>query len=137
MPKLFEELELKFCILDTKIDNKIDVVKNVYQIQQGLLNEHFNTNSLKDRYSNELNNLRERLLQPISVNLRLEINHVNESVKTNASFQTNFDLDMTRNLNFNRSIIRSGAACIMRLIMKEFKFGCKFSASQLFKYKRI
>ena len=131
MSKLLEELELKLSLLDIKIENKINFVKNLYQDQQGLLNEHFNTNSLKDRYSNGLNNFRERLLQPISVNLRLEINHVNESVKTNGSFQTNFALD------FNRSIIRSGAACIMRLIMKEFKFGCKFSASQLVKYKRI
>ena len=40
-----------------------------------------------------------------------------------------------RMFNFNRGVIRSPMACICRLIMKEFRFGRKLTASQIIKYE--
>ena len=141
MSNCFEILELKFSGLDTKIANKINFVEMFHDVQQRSINEHYEIKTLTKKHSNEFNNLRESLLQVISTHLRLEIEHVDELVRTNgknAKFKIHLNkLKKTRGLNFNRSIIKSETACIMRLIAKEFKFGSKFSAAQLIKYKHV
>ena len=143
MSHLFEELELKFSTLDAKIENKIIFVNNFHDDQQKSINEHFDIKKLEiiaKKHSNEFNNFRESLLQVISTNLRLEIERVDELLRINGenpNFKISLELEKTKRLHFNRSIIKSETTCIMRLIMNEFKFGSKFSALQLIKYKDI
>ena len=141
MSKLFEELQLKFSVLDTKIEEKKVFVENLCTEQQDLLKEHFDENSLSEKYSTEMNKWRQRLLEEIWSNLKLRMDHIDELVRTNgqnAVVQIYFgELKKTKRINFNRGVIRSGNVCIWRLILKEFKFGCKFSASQLIKYQRF
>ena len=140
MSKAIEELELKFSNLDVKIQNKKTFVEKLFSDQEGLLNERFDEETLSKKYSSEFNNFRQRLLDLISTNLRFDINQVNELVinRKNKNGQiTKCELEKPRNLNFKKSIIRSENICIKKLIMKEFKFGCKFSSSQLNEYKHI
>ena len=140
MSKSIKELQLKFINLESKLEHKKDLVENLYSEQKALLNERFDEKSLFNKYESELNNFRQRLIDLISTNLHLEINQVNELVskRKNSNDQiANCELEKQRNLNFNKSVIRSEEMCIKRLIMKEFKFSCKFSASQLIKYKYI
>ena len=49
MSKLFEELELKFSSLDTKIEEKKVFVQNLFTEQEDLLKEHFNVDTLKKK----------------------------------------------------------------------------------------
>jgi hypothetical protein len=140
MSKTFEELELKFSNLETKIENKKTFVEKIYSDQYVLLNQRFDVDRLLTKHSGEFNNLRQRLLDLIATQLRSEINQVNEFVsdQKNNNFQiAKCELERPRSLDFNKSIIRSVEMCIKRLIIKEFRFGCKFSESQLIKYKNI
>ena len=138
MSKSIEELELKFSILDTKIENKINFVKNLHLDQQGFLNEHFDSNCLTEKYSIGLNNWRQSLLEQIWDNLESEIEHVNELVRIYGyTEKIRIHLETARRLNSHRSVTKSKPACIVKLIVKEFKFRSKFSASQLIKYKRV
>jgi hypothetical protein len=140
MSKLFEELELKFSNLETKIENKKTFVENIFSDQQALLNERYDEESLSQKYSSEFNNSRQRWLDLISTNLRSEINHFNDLLRFNGK-KTNVqtfigELKKTKSLNF-KPCLRSEYFCIRKLALKEFNFSCKFSASQLIKYKHI
>ena len=135
MSKIIKELEIKFSNLESKIENKKKFVEDLYSSQHDLLKQRFDEERLSKKHSNYLNNLRQRLLDLISTHLRLEINHLNELVLNGQTSKSK--LKKTRSLCLNKSIIRSVDACISRLISKEFKFSCKFSASQLIKYKNI
>ena len=142
MTHLFDELQLKFSRLDTKIAEKKVFVENLCTDQQNLLREHFNEDTLKEKYSAQFNSGRQSLLEPFDrVNQRLEMDRIDELVRSNGGNATlKIHLDewkKTRRLNFNRSVIRSEMACNWRLILKEFKFGCKFSASQIIKYEHV
>ena len=143
MSHLFEELEAKFSILDAKIEQKKVFVEKLYTDQQDLLNEHFDENSLSKKYSTGFNDWRQRLLEVIWANLRLEIDHVDEIVKANGESDiiqiilNELQGEETMTLLFICGLIRSEMACIMRLIAKEFKFGCKFKPLQVIKYKNI
>jgi hypothetical protein len=136
MSKIINELELKFSNFEKKIENKINSVQELYANQQCLLNERFNVHSLSRKYTNELKSCRERLLQRNPKMRRkirfLEINEQN----TNAQTDT-YKSERAAVSNLNQTIIRSAHFSIIRLIMREFKFGCQFSASQLIKYKHI
>ena len=140
MSKAIEELELKFSHFNTKIENKVNVIKNIYSEQQSLLNERFDEESLCQKYSGEFNNFRQRLLHLIANNLRSEINRVNEFVinrKNNNRRITKYELEEPRSLNFKR-IFTLKKVCIRKLIMQEFKLGRNLSASiKYIKYKHI
>ena len=144
MADLFDEMEAKFMSLDTKIAAKRVFLEDLCTDQQDLLREHFNEDTLKVKYSAEFNNWRETLLEPISpANQRLEMEmaRINELVQTNgdnASLKIHLgEWKKTRRFNFNRGVIKSAMACVWRLLLKEFKFGCKFSAPQLIKYQHL
>lgn len=115
------------------------MINNIYSEQQDLLNERFDEETLSNKYSNEFNNWRQRLLDLISTNLRLEINQVNEFVfcRKNKNQISKYELEKPRNLHFNKSIIRSEEVCINRLVMNQFRFVSQFSSSQLIAYKHI
>ena len=83
MSKLFEELELKFSSLDTKIEEKKVFVQNLFTEQEDLLKEHFNVDTLKKKYFTELNNWRQSLFEEIWTKVKLGMDHVNELVRTN------------------------------------------------------
>ena len=51
MTHLFDELEAKFRSLDTKIADKKVFVKNLRTDQQNLLREHFNEDTIEQKYS--------------------------------------------------------------------------------------
>ena len=137
MSKIIKELEIKFSFLDSKIENKTKFINKLYTDQQGLLNERFNVERLSKKYSGEFKSCRERLMQH---NQSLEINQLKKfdinRENTNAQTSTH-ESERTRSSNENRRVIRSAQFAIQRLIMREFRFGCKFSASQLIKYKDI
>ena len=123
MSKSMQELELKFSNLDTKIENKIDFVDNLYQEEQRLLNEHFDNDGLLEKYSNKLNDLRiHKLIPQIEANLRLEIDHVNELVRSDGktdNVQIFLDkLEKRKNLKFNQCVIKPASVCTRRLILK-------------------
>ena len=141
MTHLFDDLEAKFRSLDTKIAEKKVFVENLCTDQQDLLREHFDEDTLKKKYSAEFNRWREGLLEMIRANLKSDMDHIDELVQSNGDYASlKIYLDewkKTRRLNFNRGVIRSEMACNWRLIVKEFKFGCKFSASQIIKCKHV
>ena len=57
---LFEELKFTFRNIETGIENKRGFVENFYNDQNSLLNKHFNTEVLLERYSNGLNSHRQK-----------------------------------------------------------------------------
>ena len=134
MTHLFDELEAKFRRLDTKIAEKRVFVEDLCTDQQDLLREHFDEDTLKEKYSAEYNSCRDGLLQafnPDNQGLKMEMDRIDELVRSNgdnASLKIYLDeWKKTRRLNFKRGVIRSEMECNWRLIVKEFKFGCKFS----------
>ena len=74
-------MELKFRSLDTQIQNKIVFVENVCTEHQDLLEEHFDENSLSEKYSIGFNNWRQSLLEVIWADLRLKKEHVNNKIE--------------------------------------------------------
>ena len=105
----------------------------MYTNQIELLNERFNVSNLYDKYSNELNNQRQKLLDQISANMIFELNQINEiKTKNNQDF-----LSELNNSKFKRIVLSLNRIGIRKLIIKEYKFGRMFSASQLVKYKNV
>ena len=72
MSNFFAELELKFFNFETKIEKKIEKVKNVFNDESKLLDEKFSIDHLNEKHSNGLNSCRQELLNKVSFNLRLE-----------------------------------------------------------------
>ena len=141
MNKLFHELELKLSNFETGIENKINYVNNSCNNQLALLKDNFDIQHLTEKYSKELNDERERLLKRLSTTSSLEINRVNEKVKTNGK-NTNAKIlldkiNKTRTLIFKPSSIKSEKACIRKLVIKEYKLGKIFSPARLIRYKQI
>ena len=68
---LFEELDFKFRNIETGIESKRNLVENFFNDQNSLLNKHFNTDDLFERYSNGLNSHSQVLLGQIKTNLNL------------------------------------------------------------------
>ena len=139
---LFEELDFKFRNIDTGIENKRHFVENFYNDQNSLLNKHFNTEVLLERYSNGFNNYRQILLDQKNTTLRLEINHVNDLKNANNNNDDHLlsllnELKDTRNLRFEASKLNSIQVYIRRLIIREFKFRTRITTAQLIKYKNI
>ena len=138
MSKLIEELLLKFNIIETKIEHKINYLNKSHKDQEIVLNEKFNTESLFEKYSNGLNKHREELLNQISASLDLEISQVNEIVAKSENVEALLDkFEKIKRLEFKNSVFKSAKTCISKLIIKEFKFGRIFSSSLLVKYQHI
>ena len=86
MSRLLEELNLKFFNIENAIERKKNLVNTSFEHQQGILNEHFDT----ETYSNEFNNQRGILLEQIWSNRNLEIDHVNATPLTDKQTLLNF-----------------------------------------------
>jgi hypothetical protein len=105
----FQELELKFSHMDSKIMDKTTKINNLYSNQERKLNENFNINNLIEKYSNGLNDQRETLLKQVSANLRLEMEHVNELVSINGNNPgiNGLSKELRKALKFKKSPIKS------------------------------
>ena len=127
MSKLCEELELKFSSFEAKIEGKIKNLNELYKDEIELLNQKFNLTNLSEKYSNELNIYRSNLLNQVSSSMRSEINNANEILGNNN----------IKTAKFKCSRFKPNETCIRRIVNSEFKFGKKFSLSELVKYKYL
>ena len=135
MSQLCEELESKFNAIEAKIKDKIRKVNDTYKVENELLETKFDINILKEKYSNELNVYRDELLNRVSRNMVLEINHANEmqaEIDENVGAQNLLEkLKDTNKFKFKKSLIKSNKICIRKIINSEFKFGNRFSFTEL------
>ena len=125
MSQIFEEFQLKFANIESKIELKQNSVNDLFQREKEALNGNWNQKILEENYSKELNLCRDGLLKQISTNLRLEIDKVNLETK------------QIKNLKFKRGVVKSEKLCLKRVIKKEFKFKREFAPSKLVKYKKF
>ena len=138
---LLEELDLKFKNIETKIEFKIKHINNFYIDEIELLYQKFNANKLAEKFSNELNNQREELLNQLKINIGLEIDHANEilakSEYKNIEQILADESNKMKKIKFKSNIIKPNRLFILKLLSNEFKFGKQFSISQLIKYHHI
>jgi hypothetical protein len=75
MSNFFDELAIKFCNIETKIEHKKTRINNLYDDQKEILNAKFNIENLTEKYSKELNNQRQSLFNQIKLDRNFEINN--------------------------------------------------------------
>ena len=97
--------------------------------------------NLLKKYSNELNYLRQILLNQIKTKLDLEISNANailsKSDKNKNEKDLSKELKNIKNFNFKCGIIKTNYFCIWKLLISEFKFQKQLTALQVIKYKNI
>ena len=138
MSKLLEELELKFKNIETKIEIKSQNINNLCIVNIELLEKNFNVNELSEKYSNELNNQRQLLLNQVTTNLGLEIANANEILtKRNETNKERSLTEAVANFKTKRDFKKPKSLCICKLLINEFKFSKQFDTLHLIKYKNI
>ena len=121
MSKQCREQEAKFANIETKLEKKIERVNILYSDEVKLLNEKFNIDHLKEKYSNGLNSYRQDLLNQIMLNLRSEIDKTNEALNNKDVLDLN-----SKNFVLKLSMFKSNRICVWKLLLSEIKFEKKF-----------
>ena len=136
MSKLIQDLEHKFHNLTNSTKNKIIKLNDSYDREIKNLNEIFITENVIEKYENELNAQRSRLLAKMSTARANEINKINEIICLNRNIEEFKNLN-GKIFNFQPNKIKSFECSIKILLNREFKFVKTFNFSQILKYRYL